>query len=282
MKIAIVFNTFESYHRQNVAVDSWRYLKKLFPDTVDLYNLQFSDEKDTFINPYPDIDPKFVLSNSKETVKGASKKLPFMNEMFNMACKIDCDYFIITNSDVIIMPLLLEVINNTKDLQALACSRLDIEHIDSFQRILAQQVKPVRWEIAGFDTFVFNKTWAQKNHKLFQTEYLMGKPLYDVVWAGYMKIYGGNQPLGNGYPPYCFHLHHGTDSVLTECVERDWNVALTRKNDLNMMICNAMVFNLTENLVRRTPKGAFLVPAKNEQMMEKQFFDCMSINRTLI
>lgn len=282
MKIALLFNTFQDYHRQNVAVDSWRYLKQLFPDVVDLHNIQFKDEEEIFKNPYTDIPVRFELSNSQEQIQGATKKLPFMNEMFNAGLDTDCDYFIITNSDVIIMPLLLEVINNTKNLKALACSRLDIADIDGFQRILAQQVTPIRWEIAGFDTFVFNKQWAIANKHLFQTPYLMGKFLYDVVWAGYIKIYGGNEPLGNGYPPYCFHIHHGISAVTTECPEKDWNHRLTKENDLNVLMSNAMVFNLTENLVRRTPKGAFLVPAPNERIMEDQFFNCMRIDRNLL
>lgn len=282
MKIAILFNTFQAYHRQNVAVDSWRHLKKLFPDVVDLYNIQFKDEIGEFQNPYPDISVKYALSNSQEEIPGATKKLPFMNEMFNTGLDIDCDYFIITNSDVIIMPHLIEEIIAKKNIKAKAYSRLDIQEIDSFQRVLEQKVTPVRWEIAGYDSWTFDKKWAEENKKLFQTPYVMGKFLYDVVWAGYIKIYGGNEPLGNGYPPYCFHIWHGISAVTTECPEKDWNHDLTKENDLNTMMCNAMVFNLTENLVRRTPKGAFLVPASNERIMEKQFFDCMRIDRNLL
>jgi hypothetical protein len=280
MKINIIANTFQNYHRQNVAVDSWRYLKQLFPDNVEVYNFQFADEEESYLNHYPDLTTKFVLSNSQEEVKGAHKKLPFMSEMFSFASELEGDYFIITNSDVIIMPKLIEYIINEQP-KALPCSRLDIQNIDHFNRVPAQQIVPVRYEIAGFDTFVFEKEWAVANKRLFSDKFLMGKFLYDVIWAGYMKIYGDNQPLGNGFPPYCFHIHHGIDAVVIDCPERDWNLALAKGNDLNILMCNAMVLNLTQNLMRRTPYGAFMQQMPNERVLEKALFDCLNIHRNL-
>ena len=280
MIINIIANTYSNYHRQNVAVDSWRHLQKLAPDIIRLHNIQFKDASSLTVD-YPDIPIKYLLSNSQSQIEGATKNLPFMNELFNAGLEMEGDYFIVTNSDVIIMPSLIEYIINSKP-RALPCSRLDIENIDSFQRILEQQVKPVRWEIAGFDTFVFEKQWAIKNKELFNQQFLLGKPLYDVVWAGYMKVWNeGEQPLGNGYPPYCFHIHHGIDAVTTECPEKEWNVAITKSNPINILMCNIMVFNLTQNLMRRTPMGAFMNPKPEERMIERVFFDCMRIDRNL-
>lgn len=278
MKIKIITNTFGNYHRQNIAVDSWRLLRNEFPDNIELIDYQFISAP---VTNYPDLTVRAVLSDSKPDIEGATKNLPYMNEIFENALKEDCDYFIITNSDVIIMPSLIRYILDRKPL-AQASSRLDIEHIDSINSIINKQVRPVRYEIAGFDTFVFQKEWAEKNAALFETKYLMGKPLYDVVWAGYIKIYGGNEPLGNGFPPFCFHIHHGIGSVTESCPERDWNIGLTKANDRNILVCNAMVFNLLHNLTRRTPAGAFLNQTPEERVIEKAFFECMRIDRNLL
>jgi len=43
MKIVIGTNTFGKYHRQDVAVESWKHLSD-----VKLVNVQFEDEKDSF------------------------------------------------------------------------------------------------------------------------------------------------------------------------------------------------------------------------------------------
>ena len=280
MKIDLIANTFSNYHRQTVAVDSWRFLKQTFPDNINLWNFQFTEEESSFSDPYPALTTKFVLSNSQEEVIGATKKLPFMSEIFNNALELDGDYFIITNSDVIIMPKLIEFIINEKP-DALACSRLDINDIPHYNFIAEQKITPVRYEIAGFDTFIFEKKWAIAHKHLFQTKYLMGKFLYDVVWAGYMKVYGGNEPLGNGFPPYCFHIHHGIAAVTTECPERDWNLKLTTDSDMNILMVNIMNFNLTQNLMRRTPFGAFMTQQPDERKIEEIYFDSMKIGRKL-
>jgi hypothetical protein len=53
MKIKIITNTFNDYHRQKVAVDSWLHLKNLYPE-MEVINLQFFDEQEQFSNFYPD------------------------------------------------------------------------------------------------------------------------------------------------------------------------------------------------------------------------------------
>lgn len=280
MKIKIITNTFDDYKRQNIAVDSWRYLRDNYKGIVELVNLQFEDEKDTFQNPYPDIPVKFVLSDSRKKVIGAEKKLPFMNEVFNAGLAEDCDGFIYTNSDVIITHVLINKIINTNP-RAIACSRLDIEDIDHFNRILAKDVKPVRWEIAGIDTVYINKQWGEEHKKYFQAEFLMGKFLWDVYWGGVIKIFGDATPIENGYPVSCFHLHHGIAAVTAPCAERSWNLKIAKSDPLITLLINAFSFNTMQNFTRRTPYGAFLNIPEEEKKIESVFFSYMSINRDL-
>ena len=50
MKILITTNTFGEYNRQTVGIQSLKKLKEEFPDIIDIINIQFQDEKETFIN----------------------------------------------------------------------------------------------------------------------------------------------------------------------------------------------------------------------------------------
>jgi len=284
MKLLIITNTFGNYHRQNVAVDSWRHLKSIYPDNVDILNLQFEDEKDTFVNPYPDIKTLFCLTNTLDIVEGATKKLPFMSEMFSQGLSQMADYdgFIWTNSDVIITRVLIEKIINTKP-KALACSRLDIEDIDSFQRILEQKVKPVRWEIAGIDTCYFRKDWAETHAHLFTSnQYLMGKFLFDCHWGAIIRVYGdAQQKVENSYPVSCFHIHHGIAAVTADCAERTWNLKVAQSNPMNIMLINVWAFYFSQILGRRTPYGSFLNERDDEPAIESTYFSYMNINRNL-
>lgn len=275
MKIKIITNTFEKYHRQDVAVQSWLHLQKLFPE-IEIINLQFADETDK--KYYPELDTKYVLNHSSQTIlTNSTKKLPLVSEIFQHSITEDCDYFIITNSDVIIMPNLIETIVQNRP-KAMACSRLDIEDIYSYQEVINRNVKPVRWEPAGFDVFIFQKEWAEKYKQYFSSQYFLGKPKFDVVWAGYIKIFGDNSPLGNQYPPHCFHIHHGNSSCYIECVEMDWNHKLLETNHIDALMRNILLLHLKMNLIKRTPWGSFLNIPKEETTFEKDFFETLNVH----
>lgn len=275
--IEIVTNTFGKYHRQDIAVESWKHLKKLFPDNIKLNNFQFEDEKSTFTDHYEGVDTSFRLkTSSKNIVKGGSKKMPLISEIIFAGFKSDPDYVIYTNSDVIIMPNLIEyIINNNPD--CMAISRLDIQDIDSFDRILEQKVIPIRYEIAGYDVFVFKRDWFNKYKKHFWSNFLMGAPYFDPAFAGLMAIFGNKFKMGNSYPPYAFHIHHGTASVDSSYPERDHNQKIFEKNPMFQIANNIIFYNLQHNLCKRKPWGAFLQPDKDEQKKQEEYLSQMNI-----
>jgi hypothetical protein len=274
MKILIGTNTFGSYDRQDIAVDSYKALKSQYPDVVDVIDVQFQDEKETFKNIYG-LDVKFDLKRSSlDAVKNAEKKLPFVNDIFNVIYDHSSDYCIFTNSDVILNKSLVEyIIKNKPD--CFACSRLDIQPITSFSE-LREKATPVRWEIAGFDTFVFKRDWFFKYRYLFH-DYLLGRPQFDHVYAGIMKCFGDNTPLGNQNPAFCFHIHHKV-KWLDGSGETDFNNNSLKEHALDHIMANLMFFNLKHNLCRRKPWGAFLQPEANEQQQEKMFFDTFNVH----
>lgn len=279
MRIAIVTNTFGKYHRQNVAVQSLAHLKNIFPDNLELYNLQFVDEHSTFTDYYPELNTEFKLTVSSKTYQPDShKKLPVISEILVKGFSVSqADYVVYVNSDVILLPRLIEYIMKEKP-DCMAGPRLDIQNIDSFQDVLDEKVVPVRNEIAGYDFFVFEKSWFNQYKKYFISKFVIGKPLFDVDYAGLIVLFGKKYHIANGYPMMALHIHHGTAAVTTDCPERDLNIKTHESNDLFKIANNIMFFNLQHNLCKRKPWGAFLQPQADEQLVQKTFFDVMNVH----
>jgi len=274
MKILIGTNTFGKYKRQDIAVDSYKHLKKVFPDVVDVLDVQFRDEESTSKNHYK-LDIIFDLTRSShDYIEDGEKKLPFVNDILRTLYEQSEDYFIFVNSDVIINPNLIEYIIENEP-QCFPCSRLDIRDIDSFDK-LKEQAQPVRWEIAGFDCFVFKREWYKEYYDLFN-DYLLSRPRFDPVYAGIMKCFGDNTPIGNQYPPFCFHIHHA-NQWNNDSKETQFNINAIENDDLDIFIDNMMFFNLKHNLTKREPWGAFLKPQPNEQLQEKIYFDNFNVH----
>ena len=262
MKIVIGTNYFGTYHRQTIAQQSLLKLKRIFGDILKLIDFQFKDETDTH-TPVDGFDTQFVLSRSSKDIPGATKKLPFVDEILAHLTLIDCDYFVFTNSDVIISDrLIYEILQNK--IEARPYSRLDIQNINNLEDPLV----PVRWEIAGFDTFVFRRDWLKQHGMLFHS-YLMGKPYYDLAYASKMLIHGGGI-IGNKNPAVCLHIHHGINAVTEECSEKEYNKDQYRLYDQDTS--NILSHYIRKHLFTRKPNGQFLLVPPNEEAEEAAYF----------
>ncbi len=271
MKINIVTNTFGRYHRQDLAVESWRRLSMSdFPENVDVVDFQFEDEK---ANPIEyNIETLFVLKHSsKDWVRGGTKKLPLVFEILMRASEMECDYFIFTNSDVILMPKLINYIMDNQP-NAMAISRMDIKHIESLKAIDEKNIVPVRYETFGSDVFVFNRQWFLDNIALFDANYLLGMWKWDNVYAGLIKILCPETPLGVGFPPFAFHIHHGIGSCTTECPEKQYNEDCMKRHVIHNMAANIMGYYLNNFMRLRSDTPRFLNLAPQELEREIAYF----------
>ena len=268
MKIILGTNTHGEYHRQNVALQSLRHLSTEFQ--IDVYDVQFVDEKQR-LNRRDGIKYMFELNRSSvDLVPGSTKKLPVISDVLNVLASVDCDYFIYVNSDVILNGNLIKYILQN-DPGSFTSSRLDVGPVDDFQQILDKNVTPIRYEIAGFDVFVFCKKWFTDNSELFD-DFLIGQPCWDQCYAMIIKLFGGNHRFGNVYPPYCFHvMHEPTWQVDREAPERVYNHTLAEK-PLNNTMYKIFDIYLSEILVKRQPQGKFLHPVDDEESIEHHFF----------
>lgn len=283
MVINFITNTFTKSHAQNIAVDSWKYIQDIFQNsellTINWHNLQFKSQTGDTRYIYENLVTDYCLSDSISLVPDATKNLPFMNELFEYGLGLDGDYFVIHNSDIIIMPHLLGFIDIHKP-DAWSVSRMEIENISSFDDCKDQKIKGIEYAI-GHDLFVFKREWAERNKSLFTTPFLLGSPIYDLVWAGYIKCFGDNTPMGNSFPPFLFHIKHPETWLEKSTPERLWNEFHTKATPLNMFMLNIMNYHITFTLSKRQPIKKSMAVPKEEKTTEQEFFKYMSYSRKI-
>lgn len=259
MKIALGINTFPTdLNRFKLAEASYAFLDD---NHVDVFDIQ-----------QPGVQGKFntidtLKRTTKDVVPGSTKELPFVNDLFGIMAEQDYDYFIVTNADVMISPKLIGHIVE-HDITAMPCSRLDVEPAKSIN----DPMKAVRWEIGGFDTFCFKTSWYRKHSWLFE-DFIMGRPWYDHHYAGIMKIFGNNDVIGNKYPAFCLHEHHGFGACTPGNPEYNWNTDLFNKSQYV-----AKYRHVWDNFYKdvlnpgRRPYFYFLEEMQNEAEIETQYF----------
>ena len=259
MKIAIAVNTFDTnLNRFKLANQSYEKLN--MRADVDVFDIQKSSVKGKFKT----IDK--LTRVCSDVVPGSTKSLPFVNDLFNITADLDYDYFIVTNADVMISPRLIDHVINY-DITALPCSRLDVQPTKD----IGDDMKPVRWEIAGFDTFCFKTDWYKKHSSLFE-DFILGKPYYDQHYAAIMKAFGNNDILGNKNPPLCLHEHHGIDSCINKDVEYKFNEMQYNKSELARTYKH-LWDNFLPKLLNRQPYMSFLSELDKEKDMEQSYFE---------
>lgn len=278
MKIGIITNTFGQYTRQNVAVQSWEFLKKTYDD-VKIYDFQFENEANQKEIYYPQLDTRFWLkTSSQDLLPNPTKKLPLVFEILMLGASLmsDADYLILVNSDVILMPRIIDHILKDQP-KAFSSSRLDIEEISTLDPVLNKTIKPIRYECFGSDVFVFNVGWLRKHRASFEGDYLYGSWRWDNVYTAIIKLLGdAEEPLGMGFPPYAFHCHHGLESVMSEYPEKNWNSKILDKNLLHKLAFNIHSEYL-KNVLNRQDYPIFLNPTADELEREIAYYSKFNI-----
>lgn len=275
MKINIITNTFGQNLRQTIALDSWVYLKNKYPDIIQILDFQFYDDPDYSNKREGEIRtiPSLMFNSQKRLGKNA-RKLPEVYEILQKGstyCYGEEDYVIFVNSDVILMPRLIEHIIKNKP-KAFTSSRLDIAPIDSFERVLNKEVTPVRYECFGSDVFVFSKKFYNQYYELFSTPYFYGSWRWDNVWTALIKLLNPEEPLGVYFPPYAFHIHHGLDSVMKEYPEKSYNENLLQRRPMDKLAYIIYSNYLNDFILKRPDAPTFLKIGQDELSKEIEYF----------
>jgi hypothetical protein len=206
-KVLIGTNVYGKYHRQNLGIDSLHKLKQKNTN-VDICLVQEPQD----LIEYENIQIFKQLKRNSSDLLNTKRKLPFVNDIFDVLCNNCEDYFLFCNSDIILSQNLIDQINNT-DIEAQAISRIEIPHINK----LSDSFCPIRIEPAGFDCWIFSKKWWIDHKHLFQ-DYLLGKPYFDVYYAMLMFLHSKNLFISNQYLIYHI-LHEKTAFIEDECLK---------------------------------------------------------------
>jgi hypothetical protein len=271
--INLVFNSFNPNLNQQIALDSWKHLREAGL-IKDIYDIQFAS--DPIINHH-DINTIHSLKRSSlDLCTGGNRNLPVVTDIIQSVrerCNAD-DHIIFTNNDIIINSNLIKYINKNNP-DAVVCSRMNIQPINSFNDILNKNIVPDKIEIWGYDTFVVRADWWLEHSKYFN-DYLLGMPIWDNVFASIIKLFGGNHNIGNTTPPFCFHVTHPTtwqnQSNLPESV---YNHTLLNSNKLDRLFMG-IIDNWHLNYIhRRQPAGRFFKTIPQEKVLEQNVFNIL-------
>lgn len=265
MKISIGTNYFGQNERQDIARQTHSIIQKKHPN-VKMYNLQFEDETESW-NPDSSIENLHSFNrSSKDILPNYDKKLPFVKDAFDILAATDCDAFVYINSDIFLTDRLVKYISEAKDLQATTSQRLDIRPLTSLNETIFAE----RFEIAGFDTFIFNKEWYLKHSSLFE-DFLLGKVYFDHAYALIIKVFGGNHKILNYLPNHTAHIYHGQQSHLDD--DGNFHNKKIYENSLFKNLFYIWDDYFRNLLLRRQPMGRFLNMLENEINVEREYFE---------
>jgi hypothetical protein len=201
--ILIGTNTYNKYERQDLCIESFKKLKDKNTN-VDICLIQEPDD----VVYYYDISVIRKLKRNSSSILNTDKKLPFVNDIFDVLCEHSKDYFVFCNSDIILSQQLINhIILN--DIEALGISRIEIPPI----RSLIETFTPIRMEPSGFDCWVVSKNWWLKHRHLFK-DYLLGRPYFDVHYTLLMLLNSNNIYISNQYLIY--HIMHKSPAFVED------------------------------------------------------------------
>jgi hypothetical protein len=270
-KIAVGTNLFGYSSRQEFGIQSLLKCKEKMPDQIDLFNLQFKNEKD--LREQEGFTTLKCLEKTSKDVCNGDRGLPIIREMFDCLADLNYDYFCFINSDIIVSLNFFKELENNKGYDAYIGSRLAIEGENikdlNFEIRLNDSTSPVKnshYQVSGFDTFTINTKWWRKNCNLFP-EYVYAVVYWDTHYAT-LLLKNGNTFMQNKKPTI-FHIIH-EDASSAQCTEFNYNQNTFYNNhreDFDRW--HYYFFNV---LVKRGVEQNYLHPFKNELELEKQYF----------
>jgi hypothetical protein len=188
--IVIAFN-FVDYSDLKKAFDQERAISVLVKTVCNLkkdginilpISLNFKDEPEYTLLKSMGVQQINVLERDSSKTIGNNRRMPYVKEIFENCCKINCDVFGYINSDIL---LSLDVFDLLKmDFDAYILARFDIEEVSECDFLNGNNIKTVcdGDTHCGADGFFFKKTWWDKNRNNFSNDFVLGEPEWDTAY----------------------------------------------------------------------------------------------------
>jgi hypothetical protein len=264
MKIVIGINTFKKdsdlNNRERMCIDALHKLKRMYPDSIELVNLTFTDEDFEL----PMFTNKHCLQQIPTSI--TNKKIPFVNEIFDHLAETDADYFLFVNNDIIVSNRYIKAVQSNLEYDCLPASKLHFTKLDSIDD---NDSVPESLSVHGFDGFAIKCSWWKQNRDKFKPM-LLSRAYWDTYFYAKCHLYGKSLTL-NKPPAVIFHLDHESTSMDGEpgntYNEKNF---IEDKDQLPQRwfsyVQNVLLKRSSENNIK------WYVPFNNEQEIEKKYF----------
>lgn len=270
MKIAVGTNLFGKCPRQGLGIKSLLKCKESLADQIDLFNVQFADEKD--LTEHQGFQTLKCLKSTSKDVCNGERELPIVREIFDVLANLGYDYFCFVNSDIIVTPKFFkEIFNN--DHEAYIASRLAIEgdNIKDLNFSIAvndsnSEVINSHYQVSGFDAFTIKSSWWKQNRLLFP-EYIYAVVYWDTHFATLLLKHADTYMQNK--TPTIFHVIH-EDKSSAQCIEFHFNQDTFAKNytaDFNLW--HRFLF---EVLLKRGVNYNYVYPVLDELKLQQLYF----------
>jgi hypothetical protein len=266
MKINICINSYKTeellQHHEMLCVNSLRKLKELYPDNIELVNITFADETNIKLKDFTNIHT--LTKDSKSIAPAYKKRLPFLNEIFDILSTLQCDYFLFLNNDIAVSDRFIKEILSNSDYDSFVASKLHFRKLDS---INDSNSDPGAISVHGFDAFAIKPIWWNNNSSKF-SQFVLGKPYWDTYFFTMCYIHGNCKVL-NKPPCAIFHVQHESDAMQED--------ELTHFNTLSFQQPNYVGqkwFNYVYNVLLKRQKHNnidWYLPFANEEELERHY-----------
>lgn len=263
MKICIGINTYKNEkdfnNREQMCVDSIREICKKY-DNVEAISVTYKDEEyvlDGFLNVH-------ALERDNKDI--AIKRLPFVNDIFDILAHLSYDLFIFINSDVAISNRFIKTVLQNPDKDCFPATKLHFTKLDS---IHDKSPVPQSVSVHGFDGFGIKKEWWLKNREHFKP-LLLSRAYWDTYFFTKCMIYGNCMVL-NKPPLSIFHLDHKSTSMEND-PGNEYNTQCFASDKDNL---GAKWFGYVQNVLLKRPTHnniLWYIPFENEEVLEKEYF----------
>jgi hypothetical protein len=263
MKIAIGINSFKEEknlrNHEVMCVESLRRIKNKFTN-VDLINITFENELINF-NNFINLP---VLKQNSDQVFNFKKKLPYVNELFDVLSNLDYDYFIFINNDIIVSDRFIKHIMNQTKYETFVASKLHFTKLDSLSDDASI---PDAISVHGFDGFAIKSTWWKENRNKFEP-FFLGKPYWDTYFFTMCYLHSKCKVL-NKPPCSIFHVTHNSDAMEDD----ELNIFNQQSFSKDQNIPRIWFRYVYDVLLKRQEFNniKWYIPFEKEEEFEKQF-----------
>jgi hypothetical protein len=268
-KIAVATNIFGKCKRQSLGIQSLLRCKSKLGDKIDLFNLQFENEKD--LTEHEGLTTLKCLKKTSRDVCNGSRELPIVREMFDCLAELGYEYFCFINSDIIVTPKFFNEILE-RDHEAYIASRLaiegDITDLNFSIKINDTSGKIVNshYQVSGFDGFTIKSSWWKENRLLFP-EYVYAVVYWDTHYAT-LLLKNANTYMQNKVPTI-FHIIH-EDKSSSQCVEFNYNQdTFSKKYPDDFQLWHNFLFQV---LLKRGIHVNYVYPLPKEVELQHLYF----------